>query len=127
MTGATTLSLHSSQNSVPLTFCPPPATMFQLQPQPTAISSEQFALSLLLRCKDHLNVFNTIQALFSAFFTANPLFSTTSSLFFAKQGGGGHPRFQNSLAGRPTVANSQARHPFHTTAFWKSRRLVEQG
>jgi hypothetical protein len=36
--------------------------------------------------KDHLNVFNTIQAHFLAFGSANPLFSTTSSLFSAKQG-----------------------------------------
>jgi len=62
--------------------------MIRLRTRPTAPSSEQFALSVLLHCKDHLNVFNAIQALFSAFVSANPLFSTTSSLFFAKQGVG---------------------------------------
>ena len=127
MITATTPSLPSSQNPIPLASCPPPATMFQLQLRPTATSSEQFASSLLLHCKDHPNVFNTIQPLFSAFFSANPLFSTTSSLFFAKQGGGGHPCFQNSLAGRPTVCHSQARYPFHTTASGNLAASFEQG
>ena len=88
MIAATTLSLHSSQNSVPPMSCPPPATTVQLPTRPTVISSEHCASSLRPDCKDHLNVFNTIQALFSAFGSANPLFSTTSSLFFAKQGVG---------------------------------------
>jgi hypothetical protein len=103
MTIATTLSLHSSQNSIPLTSCPPPATMVQLRPRSTATSSEQFAGSLLLCSKDHLSVFNAMQALFSVFFTANPLFSTTSSLFSAKQGGRGQPCFRNTLAGAPPL------------------------
>jgi hypothetical protein len=42
--------------------------------------------SLLLDCKDHLNVFNKIQALFSAFVSAGPLLSTLSKLFSPKQG-----------------------------------------
>jgi hypothetical protein len=45
--------------------------------------------SLPLCCKHDLNVFNQIQALFSAFVSADPLFSTPSSLFSPKQGGRG--------------------------------------
>jgi len=45
-------------------------------------------LSLLLYCKDHLNVFNKIQALFLAFVSVDPLLSTLSKLFSPKQGVG---------------------------------------
>jgi hypothetical protein len=44
-------------------------------------------LSLPLCCKNDSNVFNHIQPLISVFVGPNPLFSTASSLFFAKQGG----------------------------------------
>jgi hypothetical protein len=60
-------------------------------------------LSLPLCCKDDRNVFNHIQPLFSAFVSTNPLFSTPSSLFFAKQGGRGITMLPKSF----TVSSSR--------------------
>jgi hypothetical protein len=124
MITATTPSLPSSQNPIPLASCPPPATMFQPQLRPTATSSEQFASSLLLHCKDHPNVFNTIQPLFSAFFSANPLFSTTSSLFFAKQGGGGSPMLPKFSGWAAHSVPLPSTVPVPYNSFRKSRRIV---
>ena len=66
---ATTLSLHSSQNSIPLTSCPSPATMVQLRPASTATSSEQFAPSLLLTAKT-ASMFSIRYSLFFRRFSA---------------------------------------------------------
>jgi hypothetical protein len=50
------------------------------------VISAFFAANTLC-CKYALNVFNKIQALFSAFVGADPLLSTLSKLFFTKTGG----------------------------------------
>src|ERR1700686_3153382 len=59
---------------------------FRLLPRSGPPASSAKMLSLLLYCKEHLSVFNNIQALFSAFVSTDPLLSTLSKLFSVKQG-----------------------------------------
>ena len=73
-------------------------------------------LSLLLCSKNGLNVFNHIQPLFSAFVSRNPLFSTPSSLFFAKQGGRGitmHPKSFSATYSRYLQCSHQNTNSLH--------------
>jgi len=104
-----TLSLHSSLNSVPPTFCP-------------SGMAGQNSASLLQRPPQ---CFNKIQALFSALVSADPLLSTLSKLtLFQIWGMGGmcskknHPgfdaissRFGGSRCARFTVAPRQSGTP----------------
>src|ERR1700686_1699033 len=58
-----------------------------IAPRPARSHRQLFCLQS--RCKNALNVFNAIPALFSVFVGADPLFSTPSKLFLPKQGGKG--------------------------------------
>jgi hypothetical protein len=59
-----------------------------IAPRPARSHRQLFFLQS--RCKNALNVFNAIQALFWVFVGADPLFSTPSKLFLPKQGGEGY-------------------------------------
>ena len=84
---AAILLAHSSLCSVPPISWP----LRHHHPRQSSCGLDRRAkmLSLLLHCKNDLNVFNNIRALFSAFVSPNPLLSIPSSLFSPKQGGRG--------------------------------------